>query len=98
MTKADLVDRIAADAEVTKRVAARIVDLLLDEIEAALLRGERVTLTPFGNFVVRERKAREGRNPKTGAAMPIAARRVAAFVPSAGLKAAIGGFRRPKKR
>ena len=89
MTKADLVDVVSAEAEITKRQAGQIVDLILDEIKAALLKGDRVALTPFGSFVVRSRKAREGRNPKTGAKIKIAARKVPAFVAGKGLKEAV---------
>ncbi len=93
MTKADIIDSVAAQAELTKRKAAQIVELVLAEIKSSLQKGERVALTPFGTFVVRERKAREGRNPKTGAAIDIPARRVAAFVAGAGLKSAVTGGR-----
>ena len=79
MTKADIVDSLANEHELSKRQAGEIVDLILDEITAALKAGDKVQLIPFGSFVVRERKARTGRNPQTGAALKIAARRVPAF-------------------
>jgi nucleoid DNA-binding protein len=91
MTKADLVDALAGGAELSKRRAGEIVDFILHEIKSALQKGERVALTPFGSFVVRSRKAREGRNPKTGEAIKIAARKVPAFVAGKGLKEAVGG-------
>ncbi|MGH7736392.1 MAG: HU family DNA-binding protein [Candidatus Tyrphobacter sp.] len=94
MTKADLVDAVAHSGDLSKRQAAYIVDLILREIIAALKKGERVALTPFGNFVVRARKAREGRNPKTGDRMKIPARRVPAFVAGKALKDAVSGTRR----
>ena len=97
MTKADIVDTVAADAQISKRAAGEIVELILDEIRTALQRGERVALTPFGSFVVRQRKAREGRNPKTGAKIKIPARKVAAFVAGKGLKEAVSGKRGAKK-
>ncbi len=97
MTKADLVDAVAAEADVTKRQAGQIVDLILDEIKTALQKGDRVALTPFGSFVVRARKAREGRNPKTGEKIKIAARKVPAFVAGRALKEAIGGTRSATK-
>lgn len=93
MTKADLIDAVADQAELTKRQAGHIVDLMFDEIEAALKKGDRVALTPFGSFVVRARKAREGRNPKTGEKIKIAARKVPAFVAGKSLKEAVGGLR-----
>lgn len=93
MTKADLIDVVAGEAELSKRQAGEVVDLILDEIKTALQKGDRVALTPFGSFVVRSRKAREGRNPKTGEKIKIAARKVPAFVAGKALKDAIGGGR-----
>ncbi len=94
LTKADLVDTVADEGELSKRQAGQIVDLILDEIKTALKKGDRVALTPFGSFVVRSRKAREGRNPKTGERIKIAARKVPAFVAGKSLKDAVGGSRR----
>ena len=91
MTKADIVDTVALNVHISKRQAGEIVDLILNEIRIALQRGDRVALTPFGSFVVRERKAREGRNPKTGQVINIPKRRVAAFVAGSALKSAIAG-------
>ncbi len=91
MTKADIIDAIADQAELSKRAAGEIVDVMLDEIKTALQKGERVALTPFGSFVVRHRKAREGRNPKTGATIKIPARKVPAFVAGKSLKEAVTG-------
>ncbi len=99
MTKADLIDRVATEAELTKRHAGEIVDLILDEISAALKKGDRVALTPFGSFVVRARKAREGRNPKTGEKIKIPARKVPAFVSGKALKETVGGVKKaPAKK
>lgn len=93
MTKADLVDAVATEVDLSKRQAGQIVDLILNEIKSALQKGDRVALTPFGSFVVRARKAREGRNPKTGEKIKIAARKVPAFVAGTGLKQAVSGVR-----
>lgn len=93
MTKADIIDSVAAGAELSKRQAGHIVELVLDEIMTALQKGERVALTPFGSFVVRQRRARDGRNPKTGASIKIPARKVPAFVAGKGLKEAVTGSR-----
>ncbi len=93
MTKSDLIDAVADQAELTKRQAGQIVDVVFDEIEAALKKGDRVALTPFGSFVVRARQAREGRHPKTGEKIKIAARKVPAFVAGKSLKEAIAGVR-----
>jgi nucleoid DNA-binding protein len=95
LTKADLIDRVANEAELTKRHAGEIVDLILDEISGALKKGDRVALTPFGSFVVRARKAREGRNPKTGEKIKIPARKVPAFVSGKALKETVGGVKKP---
>ncbi len=94
MTKADIIDAIASQAELSKRVAGEIVELVLDEIKTGLQKGERVALTPFGSFVVRQRRAREGRNPKTGASITIPARKVPAFVAGKGLKEAMTGAKK----
>jgi DNA-binding protein HU-beta len=93
LTKADLIDAVAEEAELSKRQSGEIVDLILDEIKTALQKGDRVALTPFGSFVVRARRAREGRNPKTGEKIKIAARKVPAFVAGKALKDAVGGAR-----
>jgi DNA-binding protein HU-beta len=94
VTKADIVDTLANEHELSKRQAGEIVDLILAEITAALKAGDKVQLIPFGSFVVRERKARTGRNPQTGESLKIAARKVPAFAPGKGLKDAVGGARR----
>lgn len=94
VTKADIVDNLANEHELSKRQAGEIVDLILDEITTALKQGEKVQLIPFGSFVVRERRARTGRNPQTGEVLKIAARKVPAFSPGKGLKDAVGGAKR----
>jgi nucleoid DNA-binding protein len=100
LTKADVIDAVAAGAELSRRQAGEVVDLILNEIKVALQKGDRVALNPFGSFVVRSRQAREGRNPKTGEKISIAARNVPAFVAGRSLKEAVGGTprkRKPKK-
>ncbi len=89
MTKAELVDALAGEVDFSKRQVSHLVDLVLDEIRNALVKGEKVQLIPFGSFVVRERKKREGRNPKTGAKLLIPARRVPAFTAGKGLRDAV---------
>ena len=89
MTKADLVDSVASEADISKRAASHIVELILDEITDALQKGERVALTPFGSFVVRARRAREGRNPLSGEKIKIPARKVPAFIAGRALKVAV---------
>ena len=89
MNKADLVDRIAAACEISKAQATTAIDTAIDSITASLKKGERVALIGFGTFGVSQRKARNGRNPQTGATIKIAARRVAKFTPGAELKKAV---------
>ncbi len=98
MTKADLVDSLANEFELSKRQAGDIIDMLLEEIKAALQAGDKVQLIPFGSFVVRDRKAREGRNPKTGAKIKIAARRVPAFSAGKGLRDAVSSGKKKTSR
>ncbi|HXM07393.1 MAG TPA: HU family DNA-binding protein [Candidatus Acidoferrum sp.] len=98
MTKADLIEAVADGAELRKREAAHVIDVVLREIEKALRRGERVALMPFGSFFVRDRKAREGRNPKTGEKIEISARKVPAFLAGKALKDSIGRTGAAQKR
>ena len=86
MNKADLVDRIAAASKINKTQATTAIDCAVDSITTALKKGDRVALIGFGTFSVSQRKARNGRNPQTGATIKIAARRVAKFTPGAELK------------
>ncbi|HET7814961.1 MAG TPA: HU family DNA-binding protein [Candidatus Baltobacteraceae bacterium] len=97
MTKLDIADTVAQAETISKRQAVRIVERIFAECQHALEQGDRVTLPPFGTFVIRERKAREGRNPKTGAAIDIPERRAVVFVPAKGLKDGVSGKRRSKK-
>lgn len=91
MTKAELVDAVSEESEFSKRQVGELVDLVLDEIRDALVSGDKVQLIPFGSFVVRDRKKREGRNPKTGAKLTIPARKVPAFTAGKGLRDAVAG-------
>ena len=91
MNKLDLIEIIAQEAELTKRQAGDVVALILDTITETLRKGEEVRLIPFGNFVVRSRKKRMGRNPKTGAKITIPARKAPAFRAGSGLREAVGG-------
>jgi nucleoid DNA-binding protein len=100
LTKAELVDALAEEHELSKRQVTDLVDGFLAEIQAALVKGDKVQLIPFGSFVVRERKKREGRNPKTGAKLMIPARKVPAFTAGKGLRDAVAGGKKKaaKKR
>ncbi|MGI8786446.1 MAG: HU family DNA-binding protein [Pyrinomonadaceae bacterium] len=86
MTKADLVERVSSEAEMTKKDAEQLVEIIFDSIIGSLNRGEKIELRGFGSFRVRERNARKGRNPKTGASVNIPAKRVAYFKPGKELK------------
>ncbi len=79
MNKSELVTAISKEADITKEMAHRVLDATLKSIEAALKSGEQVSLVGFGSFLVRERAARQGRNPKTGEAMLIKASKSPVF-------------------
>ena len=91
MNKGDLIGRIAEKANLSKTTAADALNAALDCIETALREGDDVTLVGFGTFSIVDRKARIGRNPQTGAALQIPARRVTKFKPGAKLKTLNGG-------
>lgn len=79
MNKGELIDKVADKASVTKKQADAVLTAAIDAIMEAVSQGEKVTLVGFGLFEPRERKEREGRNPKTGEAMQIPATKVPAF-------------------
>ena len=89
MNKADLIDKIAATTGISKTNAGLSIDTMIDGVTASLKKGDRVTLVGFGTFAVSQRKARNGRNPQTGAVIKIAARKVAKFTPGIELKKAV---------
>lgn len=86
MKKSDLVTAIAEAAELSKADAARALDAFVDSVTAALKGGDSVTLVGFGTFEVRERAARQGRNPRTGKPLKIKASKVPAFKAGKALK------------
>ncbi|MCB1023034.1 MAG: integration host factor subunit beta [Acidobacteria bacterium] len=86
MTKADLVEIVAKESEMTKKDVEQLVEIIFDSIVGTLNRGEKIELRGFGSFRVRERSARKGRNPKTGEPVEIPAKRVAYFKPGKDLK------------
>ena len=90
MNKKDLVGKIASDASLTRAQASRALDAFVQGIQASLVRGDRVTISGFGTFGISHRKARRVRNPRSGSAMEVAAKRVPRFAPGAELKTAIG--------
>ncbi len=89
MNKADLIDKIAGAADISKAQAGTAVDTMIEGVTGALKKGERVTLVGFGTFAISQRRARNGRNPQTGATIKIAARKVAKFTPGIELKKAV---------
>jgi DNA-binding protein HU-beta len=89
MTKNEFVDRVASESGLSKKDAGSAVDSVIKSIEAALSSGEEVNFTGFGKFHVAERGSREGRNPRTGETMTIAASRVPRFTAGSGLKKAV---------
>ncbi|HWP35148.1 MAG TPA: integration host factor subunit alpha [Thermodesulfobacteriota bacterium] len=86
MTKADLVESIYERVGFSKKESAEIVELVFEIIKQTLERGEKIKIAGFGNFVVREKKSRRGRNPQTGQEIRISARKVLTFKPSQVLK------------
>jgi nucleoid DNA-binding protein len=89
MTKAELIDKIANDAKVTKTAAGKALDSFVDGVKKALKKGDKVTLIGFGTFSVTQRKARKGRNPQTGKEIKIPARKAPKFAAGQGLKKAV---------
>lgn len=89
MNKTELIDAIAAAADLPKASAGRALDAVIDSITDSLKKGDQVALVGFGTFVVKHRNARTGRNPKTGAAIEIAASNVPSFKAGKALKDAV---------
>lgn len=89
MNKSELIESIAATAEISKGTAAAALDAATDTITKALKKGDTVTLVGFGTFSVGKRAARVGRNPKTGEEIKIKARKAPKFTPGKGLKDAV---------
>lgn len=89
MNKQELIDAVAAEANLPKAVAARAVQAVLDNVTQTLRQGDEVRLTGFGAFSVKHREGRTGRNPQTGEAITIAAAKVPSFKPGADLKTAV---------
>lgn len=86
MTKADLIESVASKVDLPRATAEKVVNVLFDDIVAALRQGEKVNISGFGTFAVSERKARTGRNPKTGEVIEISASRAPKFKPGKHLR------------
>ena len=89
MNKSELVDAMAATAGISKAAAAKALVSLMDNVKKALNSGDKVSLVGFGSFSVKERAARDGRNPQTGETIKIPARKVVTFKPGSELKSAV---------
>ena len=89
MNKSELIDAVAAAADISKAKAAQAVDGVTAAVTGALSKGDQVTLVGFGTFSVRERAARTGRNPRTGEEIKIAAAKIPAFKAGKALKDAV---------
>ena len=89
MTKSEFVDKVADEAGLSKKDAGNALDAVLGTIEGALKSGDEVSFTGFGKFHVASRGAREGRNPRTGESMQIAASKVPRFTAGSSLKKAV---------
>ncbi len=91
MNKSELIDKVAASADIPKAVAGRALDALIESITGALQEGESVVLVGFGTFAVKDRAARTGRNPQTGNPIEIAAAKIPGFKAGKALKDAVNG-------
>lgn len=89
MNKGELIEAVAAAADLTKADATKAVEAFLDTVTRALRKGDQVAIVGFGSFSVKSRAARQGRNPKTGATIEIPASRVPGFKAGKGLKDAV---------
>lgn len=92
LTKADIADVLFEQLGLNKREAKEFVDLFFEEIRGKLESGEQVKLSGFGNFELRDKNQRPGRNPKTGEEIPISARRVVTFRPGQKLRARVENY------
>ena len=92
LTKADMAEKLYEELGLNKREAKEIVEMFFEEVRAALEAGNQVKLSGFGNFDLRDKNQRPGRNPKTGEEIPICARRVVTFRPVQKLKARVEAY------
>lgn len=91
MTKADIVEKVYQKIGFSKKEASELVEMVFNQLKDVLCKGDKVKISGFGNFVVREKNERIGRNPQTGEQIKISARRVLTFRPSQVLKAILNG-------
>ena len=95
LTKAEMAERLFEDVGLNKREAKEFIDVFFDVLAVSLETGDSVKLSSFGNFDLRKKNQRPGRNPKTGLEIPISARRVVTFKPGQKLKARVEQHARP---
>ncbi|OUW41512.1 MAG: integration host factor subunit alpha [Gammaproteobacteria bacterium TMED180] len=98
LTKAEIAETLYEELGINKREAKDLVDLFFEEIRVSLEANEEVKLSGFGNFELRDKRQRPGRNPKTGEDIPISARRVVTFKPGQKLKARVEVYAGPEKQ
>jgi len=92
LTKADMAERLYDELGLNKREAKELVEMFFEEVRSALESGNQVKLSGFGNFDLRQKNERPGRNPKTGEEIPISARRVVTFRPGQKLKSRVEAY------
>jgi integration host factor subunit alpha len=97
LTKAAMAEKLFDEVGLNKREAKEMVDLFFEDIRLALENGKQVKLSGFGNFDLRDKSERPGRNPKTGEEIPISARRVVTFRPGQKLRARVESYARTNK-
>ena len=98
LTKAEIAETLYEELGIIKREAKDLVDLFFEEIRVSLEANEEVKLSGFGNFELKDKRQRPGRNPKTGEDIPISARRVVTFRPGQKLKARVEVYAGPEKQ
>ena len=97
LTKANMTEQLYDELGFNKREAKELVEMFYEEVRSALEAGENVKLSGFGNFELRDKSERPGRNPKTGEEIPITARRVVTFRPGQKLKARVDSYARSEQ-
>lgn len=98
LTKATMAERLFEELGLNKREAKEFVEIFFEEVRGALHEGQQVKLSGFGNFDLRDKNERPGRNPKTGEEIPITARRVVTFRPGQKLKARVEAYAGSQQR
>ena len=96
LTKAEMAEKLFEELGLNKREAKEVVELFFEEVRSSLENNEQVKLSGFGNFDLRDKSQRPGRNPKTGEELPITARRVVTFRPGQRLKARVEAYAGPR--